>query len=98
MTMSPALLKYPLLLGLGLLSGCQQLPLGEPPAEQTTSAQQTPSLPPKQYASFSQDTLFSLLAAELAGQRNRFDLALDNYLTQARARHAPIAVPIPSGR
>ena len=85
MTMSPALLKYPLLLGLGLLSGCQQLPLGEPPAEQTTTAQQTPSLPPKQYASFSQDTLFSLLAAELAGQRNRFDLALDNYLTQARA-------------
>jgi hypothetical protein len=27
--------------------------------------------------------VFSLLSAELAGQRNRFDIALDNYVTQA---------------
>ncbi|AZC26131.1 TPR domain protein [Pseudomonas sessilinigenes] len=38
---------------------------------------------PKVYSSFSEDTIFSLLSAELAGQRNRFDIALDNYVTQA---------------
>jgi hypothetical protein len=30
---------------------------------------------PKVYSSFSEDTVFSLLSAELAGQRNRFDIA-----------------------
>jgi tetratricopeptide (TPR) repeat protein len=38
---------------------------------------------PKVYSSFSEETVFSLLSAELAGQRNRFDIALDNYVTQA---------------
>src|SRR3546814_6667547 len=35
------------------------------------------------YSSFSEETVFSLLSAELAGQRNRLDIALDNYVTQA---------------
>ena len=38
---------------------------------------------PQVYSSFSEETVFSLLTAELAGQRNRFDIALDNYVTQA---------------
>lgn len=49
------------------------------PAEETTAAPEKP----KVYGSFSEDTVFSLLSAELAGQRNRFDIALDNYVTQA---------------
>ncbi len=35
------------------------------------------------YASFSPDTLYDLMVAELGGQRQRYDLALGNYLKQA---------------
>ncbi len=66
-----------------LLSGCQALapvsPDATPPVEDSTPAPEKP----KVYSSFSEDTIFSLLSAELAGQRNRFDIALDNYVTQA---------------
>ncbi len=48
-------------------------------AEDTTSVPEKPTV----YGSFSEETLFSLLSAELAGQRNRLDIALDNYVTQA---------------
>ncbi|OAB53482.1 tetratricopeptide repeat protein [Pseudomonas thivervalensis] len=72
-----------LLLALALLSGCQSMaPVstdGTPPVEDSV---QTPEKP-KVYGSFSEETIFSLLSAELAGQRNRFDIALDNYVTQA---------------
>jgi len=72
-----------LLLALVFLSGCQALaPVStdDPsPVEDTTAAPEKP----KVYSSFSEDTIFSLLSAELAGQRNRFDIALDNYVTQA---------------
>lgn len=43
------------------------------------------TISPDEYASFSRDTLYSLLVAELAGQRNRFDIALNNYVRQASA-------------
>ena len=52
---------------------------GTPPVEDSTPAPEKP----KVYGSFSEETIFSLLSAELAGQRNRFDIALDNYVTQA---------------
>ncbi|MFJ2366133.1 tetratricopeptide repeat protein [Pseudomonas sp. NPDC087697] len=72
-----------LLLAFVFLSGCQALaPVssdGTPPVEGSTKAPEKP----KVYSSFSEDTIFSLLSAELAGQRNRFDIALDNYVTQA---------------
>lgn len=72
-----------LLLALALLSGCQSMdPVstdGTPPVEDSTQAPEKP----KVYGSFSEETIFSLLSAELAGQRNRFDIALDNYVTQA---------------
>ncbi|ROM97275.1 tetratricopeptide repeat protein [Pseudomonas brassicacearum] len=72
-----------LLLAFVFLSGCQALapvsPSGTPPVEGSTKAPEKP----KVYSSFSEDTIFSLLSAELAGQRNRFDIALDNYVTQA---------------
>ncbi|HSX71002.1 MAG TPA: tetratricopeptide repeat protein [Pseudomonas sp.] len=72
-----------------LLAGCQTLapaPDGTPPVEDT-AASKAPT--PKQYASFSEDTLYALLAAELAGQRNRFDIALGNYVQQANATQDP---------
>ncbi|MGY2291386.1 tetratricopeptide repeat protein [Pseudomonas sp. SDO528_S397] len=72
-----------LLLAFVFLSGCQAMapvsPDGTPPVEDSTPAPEKP----KVYASFSEETVFSLLSAELAGQRNRFDIALDNYVTQA---------------
>ncbi|MBD0706115.1 MULTISPECIES: tetratricopeptide repeat protein [unclassified Pseudomonas] len=72
-----------LLLAFALLGGCQSMaPVstdGTPPVEDSTQAPEKP----KVYSSFSEETIFSLLSAELAGQRNRFDIALDNYVTQA---------------
>lgn len=69
-----------------LLAGCQMLPPvpdGTPPVEDASAIKA--ETPPREYASFNQDSLFALLAAELAGQRNRFDIALGNYLQQAQA-------------
>ena len=72
-----------LLLAFVFLSGCQAMapvsPDGTPPVEDSTPAPEKP----KVYSSFTEETVFSLLSAELAGQRNRFDIALDNYVTQA---------------
>ncbi len=76
--------SFALLTALTLLGGCQTLHSSSPaptPAVVETPAEPSP---PKVYRSFSQDSLFALLSAELAGQRNRYDLALNNYLEQAR--------------
>ena len=76
-----------LLTALALLGGCQtfapsapdgNVPVEEPGTEATAKA-------PESYGSFSQETLLALLTAELAGQRNRFDIALSNYVQQANA-------------
>ncbi|WP_434701202.1 tetratricopeptide repeat protein [Pseudomonas sp. D1-36] len=75
--------SFALLLAFAFLGGCQSMaPVstdGTPPVEGSTPALEKP----KVYGSFSEETVFSLLSAELAGQRNRFDIALDNYVTQA---------------
>lgn len=72
-----------LLLALVLLSGCQALAPTSP--DDSSATEDVTSVPekPTVYNSFSEDTLYSLLSAELAGQRNRLDIALDNYVTQA---------------
>lgn len=81
-----------LLTALALLSGCQILPSATPdqappPAtSETAAAEGQPAAPS---ASFSPDTLYSLLAAELAGQRERYDIALANYMEQAHATGDP---------
>lgn len=75
--------SFALFLAVVFLSGCQALAPdstdGTPPVAGSTPAPEKP----KVYSSFSEDTVFSLLSAELAGQRNRYDIALDNYVTQA---------------
>ena len=69
-----------------VLSGCQTL-------DPTVSDGQTPALEshqtavkaaPKVYRSFTEQTLYALLVGELAGQRNRFDIALAQYSHQAQ--------------
>ena len=72
-----------LLLALVLLGGCQVLAPTSP--EDSSAAEDVATAPakPTVYSLFSEETLYSLLSAELAGQRNRLDIALDNYVTQA---------------
>ncbi|MAG65465.1 MAG: hypothetical protein CMK74_06275, partial [Pseudomonadales bacterium] len=75
----------PALLAAGLLlSGCSSLSQPDAPAAPakppTSSETDSTADTPVTYGRFQQDTLYELLSAEIAGQRNRFDLALDNYL------------------
>ncbi len=58
-----------------------------PPVQDEASAPAEPAV--TEYGSFSADTLYALLVAELAGQRNRFDIALGNYVQQANATQDP---------
>lgn len=79
-----------LLLAFALLQGCQSWP----PQQQASPVPVAQPAPvpddtPQVYGSFSEETVFSLLSAELAGQRDRFDIALGNYLTQARKTQDP---------
>lgn len=76
--------SFALLTALLFLGGCQTL--HNPPPESAPVAVEAPASAsqPQAYASFNADTLYSLLVAELAGQRNRYDLALNNYVEQAR--------------
>ncbi len=73
------------------LGGCQSFmqsaPDSTPPVEEATPEPATTS--PREYGSFSRDSLYALLVAELAGQRNRFDIALGNYVQQANATGDP---------
>ncbi|MBD8492381.1 tetratricopeptide repeat protein [Pseudomonas syringae] len=72
-----------LFLALVLLGGCQSMATPEAPAQAQKDPTPAPEAKPTVYGSFTQEAMFSLLSAELAGQRNRFDIALDNYVTQA---------------
>lgn len=79
---------YALLLAFALLQGCQNLApqKAEPPIAEAGKGE---AEKPVVYGSFKQDTLYSLLVAELAGQRNRFDIALANYTDQAAKTQDP---------
>lgn len=74
-----------LLTAFALLSGCQSLPS----TDSAASAPPAVSVPAPPPASFRPDTLYALLVAELAGQRERFDVALANYVEQARLTGDP---------
>lgn len=69
------------------LFGCQSFTTPQAPvtAPLTDKASDNTSsdAKPQHYRNFERDTLYSLLVAELAGQRNRFDIALGNYVQQA---------------
>jgi tetratricopeptide (TPR) repeat protein len=79
--------SFALLTAAALLSGCQSFapsaPDGTPPVEDPAVV--AAEVQPQVYRAFSQETLLSLLIAELAGQRNRFDIALENYVEQANS-------------
>lgn len=70
-----------------LITGCSQLE--RTPA--STTIFPAVELPEPHYAKgeLSGETLYQLVSAELAGKQGRFDLALDNYLNQARQTGDP---------
>ncbi|WP_444757586.1 tetratricopeptide repeat protein [Pseudomonas sp. A014] len=81
---------YALLLAFALLQGCQSLiPHKSEDQQAVAEADKPEAKTPVVYGSFKQDTLYSLLVAELAGQRNRFDIALANYVDQAQKTQDP---------
>lgn len=74
------LMTLSLLIGGCAVTGSGPAPTDTAPAD---SAEPVAVEEPIVYGQFSADTLFALLTAEIAGQRNRFDIALGNYLEQA---------------
>lgn len=67
-----------------LIAGCATTaPAPEQPTAVPPPATAAAPEEPVVYGQFPADTLFALLTAEIAGQRNRFDVALGNYLEQA---------------
>lgn len=86
---------HPALLALAvslLITGCAtNTPKPTPAPTPTAPATAAQTDEPTEYGQFQTDTLYALLTAEIAGQRNRFDIALRNYLEQAvRTRDAGI--------
>ncbi|NWO04262.1 MAG: tetratricopeptide repeat protein [Alteromonadaceae bacterium] len=87
---TPSSILATCLLGLTLVtaSGCanfagQPEPSRESPATSTEPA--TPALEEeKRYANFEPEVLYQLLAAEIAGQRGRYEVTLANYAQAAR--------------
>lgn len=86
-----------------LLLGCAQqpteperesAPTSEPAEPSSDAASATPessaqAKPPAPTRPFTSDTLYALLAAEIAGSRQQFDIALSNYLQQAHQTRDP---------
>jgi tetratricopeptide (TPR) repeat protein len=79
-----------LLATLLVIGGCQTVvpPNPDEVAEAEIEAPKTVE-PAKVYRPFSEQTLYTLLVAELAGQRNRFDVALEGYSQQAQVTRDP---------
>jgi len=78
-----------LLTALLLLGGCQSLTQKNTDSASAQKDKAAAAQKDQKYGSFSEDTMFSLLTAELAGQRNRFDIALANYVEQAKETRDP---------
>ena len=81
---------FALYASLALVGGCQSaLHSWSETAPATPPAEQIPAKETPPAASFSQQTLYALLTAELAGQRDHYDLALENYSAQAKTTRDP---------
>lgn len=79
------------LTALVLLGGCQSIsqPDGSQPTQEAMPAPVKVESPSPKVRDFSEESLYTLLVAELAGQRNRFDISLAGYVQQARETHDP---------
>ncbi len=93
MLLKKKLYRTPLLLALSasILSACSNLQ--QPKISDTDADSPTPVTEPEEKViperPFPAETLYSLMVAELAGSRSRFDIALGNYLQQAHQTRDP---------
>ena len=90
----------PLLTG-SLVAGCASTPTTQPTTEsdsatleETAQNVHSSTIPEPQSQKvairpFDSETLYALLTAEIAGQRNRFDVMLNNYVQQAQSTRDP---------
>ncbi len=76
-----------------LLQGCvttqpgvSKFPQDDPIVAETSTEEQEPELPHKP---FEAETFYALLVAEMAGSRERYDIALGNYVQQAHKTRDP---------
>lgn len=97
-TFLPHLLRASLLLPLILLSGCQPIkPDSHPtfdsgyprPEMQQQTSKSTPEAKPERMKGLDGEAVRELLAAEIAGQRNQIDSALQRYLEQSARLQSP---------
>lgn len=72
------------------LSACAHRPAPAPVAPTPEPAAQT--APVREYNAFAPETFYSLLVAEVAGNRNRLDVMLSNYQQQAQSTRDPEVV------
>ena len=79
----------PLCLALTACQAVTSTPQSEPSAQTAASTPSTAAPTTPASKSFSQDTLLSLLVAEIAGQREEFDYALQSYSAAAQATKDP---------
>lgn len=76
-----------IVLSVAVLAACANRSV-KPAPEQTPAA---PELPAYVFdRPFNSDTLYALLVAEIAGERQRFDVMLSNYVQQAEATDDPL--------
>jgi tetratricopeptide (TPR) repeat protein len=90
-----------LLIANGLIAGCSFMPISNDSAASHKNAESQSAQTEQNnsqiegadeadnYAPFPASTLYSLLVAEVAGQRQQFDVSLANYLDQARKTQDP---------
>jgi len=83
-------LRSLLLAGASLATiACSSLYKQDTHLDQDTAAEATQAVPAVEYRPIPAPTMYSLLIAEMAGQRQRYDVALFHYLDQARKTRDP---------
>ena len=77
------------LLSCWLVCGCALQATDQAPEPAPAAVVEPAPVPPTPERPFSRETLYSLLAAEIAGSRQQFDIALSNYAQQAKETRDP---------
>lgn len=72
-----------------VLSGCSALQRKDADTQSNHLAQEETATPTVEYRPIPAATMYSLLIAEMAGQRQRYDVSLFHYLDQARKTRDP---------
>lgn len=71
------------------MTGCSSQPVSTPGESPQTLAPVHPEISQVADRAFDSETLYALLVAEIAGERGRFDVMLNNYVQQAQVTRDP---------